>query len=173
MGTLGFWELDSIREPVVGVELSKEVFTSRVMWMPLIIEWNAFTNMFYLLKHLLLLILVIFKLKCNNLIFNEIMVLNASYVCLLTFSLRRESLDLDLRRWTPHFWGGSVTASIQARLGLNTHSKHLKIPTTFTVRMLSPYKDYSSLLRWQANMCSYIATMELHRQRYVVDLESV
>jgi hypothetical protein len=39
--------------------------------------------MFYLLKHLLLLILVIFKLKCNNLIFNEIMVLNASYVCLL------------------------------------------------------------------------------------------
>jgi hypothetical protein len=39
--------------------------------------------MFYLLKHLLLLILVIFKLKCNNLIFNKIMVLNASYVCLL------------------------------------------------------------------------------------------
>jgi hypothetical protein len=35
------------------------------------------------LKHLLLLNLVIFKLKCNNLIFNEIMVLNASYVCLL------------------------------------------------------------------------------------------
>jgi hypothetical protein len=29
--------------------------------------------MFYLLKNLLLLILVIFKLKCNNLIFNEIM----------------------------------------------------------------------------------------------------
>jgi hypothetical protein len=36
--------------------------------------------MFYLLKHLLLLILITFKLKCNNLIFNEIMVLNASYV---------------------------------------------------------------------------------------------
>jgi hypothetical protein len=35
------------------------------------------------LKHLLLLILIIFKLKCNNLIFNEITVLNASYVCLL------------------------------------------------------------------------------------------
>jgi hypothetical protein len=31
----------------------------------------------------MLLNLVIFKLKCNNLIFNEIMVLNASYVCLL------------------------------------------------------------------------------------------
>jgi hypothetical protein len=39
--------------------------------------------MFYLLKHLLLLILLISKLKCNNLIFNEIMVLNALYVCLL------------------------------------------------------------------------------------------
>jgi hypothetical protein len=39
--------------------------------------------MFYLLKHLLLLSLVIFKLKCNNLIFNEILVLYASYVYLL------------------------------------------------------------------------------------------
>jgi hypothetical protein len=39
--------------------------------------------MFYLLKHLLLLNLVIFKLKCNNLIFNEITILNALYVCLL------------------------------------------------------------------------------------------
>jgi hypothetical protein len=51
--------------------------------------------MFYLLKNLLLLIMVIFKLKCNNLIFNEIMVLNASYVCLHAFSLRRESPDSD------------------------------------------------------------------------------
>jgi hypothetical protein len=49
--------------------------------------------MFYLLKNILLLIMVIFKLKCNNLIFNEIMVLNASYVCLHAFSLRRESPD--------------------------------------------------------------------------------
>jgi hypothetical protein len=37
-------------------------------------EWNASANLFYLLKNLLLLILVIFKLKCNNLIFNKIMV---------------------------------------------------------------------------------------------------
>jgi hypothetical protein len=59
--------------------------------------------MFYLLKHILLLILVIFKLKCNNLIFNEIMILNVSYVCLHVFSLRRESPDLDSGRWTPHF----------------------------------------------------------------------
>jgi hypothetical protein len=49
----------------------------------LIIELNASANVFYLLKHLLLLNLVIFKLKCNNLITNEILVLNASYVCLL------------------------------------------------------------------------------------------
>jgi hypothetical protein len=47
--------------------------------------------MFYVLKNLLLPILVISKLKCNNIIFNEIMVLNASYVCLHTFSLHRES----------------------------------------------------------------------------------
>jgi hypothetical protein len=39
--------------------------------------------MFYPLKHLLLFNLVIFKLKCNNLIFNKIMILNALYVCLL------------------------------------------------------------------------------------------
>jgi hypothetical protein len=48
-----------------------------------IVELNVSANMFYLLKHLLLLNLVIFKLKCNNLIFNEIMVLSALYVCLL------------------------------------------------------------------------------------------
>jgi hypothetical protein len=51
--------------------------------MSLIVELNASTNMFYLLKHHLLLHLVIFKLKYNNLIFNEIMIFNASYVCLL------------------------------------------------------------------------------------------
>jgi hypothetical protein len=34
---------------------------------------------------------------------------------------------------------------------LNTHSKYLKIATTFLVRTPSPYKEYSSLLRWQAN----------------------
>jgi hypothetical protein len=49
----------------------------------LIVELNASTNMFYLLKHILLLILVIFKLKCNDLIFNKILVLYASNMCLL------------------------------------------------------------------------------------------
>jgi hypothetical protein len=87
------------------------------------------------------------------------------------FSLHRESPELDPGRWIPYFCGGSVIAHIKVRSGLNTHSKHLKISTTFTVRMLSPYKDYSSLLRWQANICIYIATTELHRQRYVVVFE--
>jgi hypothetical protein len=108
-GSPGFYVLDSILEPVAGVELPKEVFTSRARWMSLIVEWNASANMFYLLKNLLLLILIIFKLKCNNLILNEIMVLNVSCVCLHAFSLHRESPDLDPERWTPHFWGGSVT----------------------------------------------------------------
>jgi hypothetical protein len=58
---------------------------------------------------------------------------------------------------------------IRARSGLNRHFKHLKITTAFTVRTLSPYKDYSSLLRWQANLCVYIATTELHQRWYVVD----
>jgi hypothetical protein len=39
--------------------------------------------MFYLLKNFMYLNLVILKIKCNNLIFNEISVLYASYVCLL------------------------------------------------------------------------------------------
>jgi hypothetical protein len=72
---------------------------------------------------------------CNNLIFNEIMILNASYVCLHAFSLHRESLNLDLGGWTPHFCGGSVTAGFRARLELNTHSKHLRIATMFMVRI--------------------------------------
>jgi hypothetical protein len=59
--------------------------------MRLIVKRNTSANMFYLLKHLSLLIFVIFKLKCNSLIFNEIMVLNVSYMCLHVFSLRRES----------------------------------------------------------------------------------
>jgi hypothetical protein len=84
------------------------------------------------------------------------------------FSLHRESPDLDPRRRTPHFWGGSVIAGIRARSGLITHSKDLKITTSIMVRTLIPYKDYSSLLRWQANICVHIATTELHQRRYVV-----
>jgi hypothetical protein len=40
------------------------------------------------------------------------MILNASFVCLHAFSLRRESPDPDPRRRTPHFWGGSVTLTL-------------------------------------------------------------
>jgi hypothetical protein len=36
------------------------------------------------------------------------------------------------------------------------------------VRTLSPYKENSSLLRWQANICVHIATTELRQRRYVV-----
>jgi hypothetical protein len=39
--------------------------------------------MFYLFKILLYLNLVVLELKCNNLIFDEILVLYASYVCLM------------------------------------------------------------------------------------------
>jgi hypothetical protein len=60
------------------------------------------------------------------------------------------------------------TASIRARSGLNIHCKHLKIASMFKVMTLSPYKDYSSLLRWQANICVHFVTTELNRRRYVV-----
>jgi hypothetical protein len=116
--------LESILEHIVGVELSKEIFTSRARWMSLLVEWNASTNMFYLLKHHLLLILVIFELKCNNIIFNEIMILNASYVCLHAFLLHRESLDLDPGRRAPHFWGGSVTFGLLLFKVLDSFSDH-------------------------------------------------
>jgi hypothetical protein len=39
--------------------------------------------------------------------------------------------------------------------------------------MLSPYKDYSCLLRCQANLCVHIATTDLCQQRYVVIFGSV
>jgi hypothetical protein len=71
--------------------------------MRLIVEWNASANMFYPLKNLLLVILVISKLKCNNLIFNKIMILNISYVCLHIFSLYQELPDPNPERRTPHF----------------------------------------------------------------------
>jgi hypothetical protein len=118
--------------------------------------------MFYRLKHLLLVILVISKLKCNNLIFNEILVLIASYVYLHAFLLHRESSDLDPADEPLIFEVVLSHNGIRDRLGINIHSKHLKITTTFTVRTISPYKDYSSILMWQSNICVYIATTELH-----------
>jgi hypothetical protein len=47
------------------------------------IELNTSVNMFYRLKHILFLNLVIFEVKYNNLTINEILILYASYVCLL------------------------------------------------------------------------------------------
>jgi hypothetical protein len=69
--------------------------------MSLIVELNDFTNIFYLLKHLMLLNLTIFKIKCNNLIFNEILSL---YV-----SLHRESSDLNYGRRISYFLCASIT----------------------------------------------------------------
>jgi hypothetical protein len=109
VGSSGFYVLDFVLKPVADVELSKEVFTSKTRWMPLTVEWNDSANTFYLLKNILLLIHVIFKLKRNDLSFNEIMMLNALYVCLHAFSLRRELPNSDPRRRTPHFWVGCVT----------------------------------------------------------------
>jgi hypothetical protein len=104
-------------------------------------------QMFYPLKHFLLSYLVILKQSCNNIISTLIIYLYASCVCLHILASLRIPRSI-FRRRNPHFLGGFVTTSIRIRSGLNAHSKHLKIVTTFTVRTLSPYKDYSSLLRW-------------------------
>jgi hypothetical protein len=100
--------LDSALRSAAARELLKKVFTSRPKWISLIVEWNASANMFYLLKYLLSLILVIFKLKCNNLIFNEIMILNASYVFACIFASSRITwsrfwkTDFSFLRWFCH-----------------------------------------------------------------------
>jgi hypothetical protein len=102
--------LDSALRPVEGVELPKKVFTSMARWMSLIVELNASINMFYLLKHLLLLNLVIFKLMCNNLTFNKILSLYASYVCLL-YSRFIENHPIWILEDGPSFLRWSITWS--------------------------------------------------------------
>jgi hypothetical protein len=61
------------------------------------------------------------------------MVLNALYVCLHAFPLHQESPDPE---------DGPLISElvlsqngIRARSGLNTHSKHIKVTTTFMVRI--------------------------------------
>jgi hypothetical protein len=114
--------------------------------------------MFYLLKHLLHLILVIYKLKCNNLIFNEIMVFNALYVCLLhsRFIENHPIWILEdgpiISEWFCYSW-------YQSQIGAKHTLKHLKITTTLCWwGSLSPYKEYNSLLRWQANLFGIAST---------------
>jgi hypothetical protein len=91
------------------------------------------------------------------------MILNASYVCLL-YSRFIKNHPIWILKDGPLI-SKVVLSQLVSEPGsrLNTHSKYLKIATTFTMMTLSPYKDYSSLLRWQANMYSYIATTKLHR----------
>jgi hypothetical protein len=107
-GKSKLWVLDSVLEPVAGVELSKKIFTSRARW---ILLWHQVVRfhlnvmllqMFYLLKHFPLLYLVISKQSCNNLISTLIISLYASYVCLCILPLLR--IPRSILRWqTPHF----------------------------------------------------------------------
>jgi hypothetical protein len=84
------------------------------------------------------------------------MVLNALYVCLL-HSRFVEHHPMWILEDGPLISEAVLSQNgIRARLGLNTHSKHLKIATMFTMRTLSPYKYYSGLLRWQANIIVHI-----------------
>jgi hypothetical protein len=122
VGSLDFWELDSVLRTVTGVGLSKTIFGSRVRWILLwrwvkhlflslfhrILFCYASADMFYLLKHLPLLHLVNLTPCCNNLTSTLIMVLYASYVCFMHSRFIKNPRSI-LRRQTPHFWGGSAT----------------------------------------------------------------
>jgi hypothetical protein len=68
---------------VLGVGLSKKVSPLQRGEYSYDVKLNTSTNMFYPLKNLLYFNPVILRLKCNNSFFNEILVLNDSYVCLL------------------------------------------------------------------------------------------
>jgi hypothetical protein len=50
---------------------------------------------------------------CNNYTLTSYMVMYACIWCVCAFLLHQESPDLILGRWTPHFWGGSVTHAIK------------------------------------------------------------
>jgi hypothetical protein len=57
----------------------------------------------------------------------------------------------DPGRWTPH--SKVVLSQLAIRASLRKHTKYLQITTMFSRWWsLSPYKDYSSLLRWQTNI---------------------
>jgi hypothetical protein len=77
-------------------------------------------QMFYLLKHLLLLYLVISKQSCNNLIYTLIMSLYPLYVCLHVLTSSRIP-QLILWRQTPHFrWFHHSRQGRQQPLQMNT-----------------------------------------------------
>jgi hypothetical protein len=127
--------------------------------MSLIIEINASAKMFYLLKHLLLLYLVIFKSSYNNLIFTLIMVLYASYVCLL-HSRFIENHPIDLEATNPlflrwfchrrHLAGGRASSSTPAApltaVGIDK-TRHSDLSnqsiwfSCFEQKLLAPYSN--------------------------------
>jgi hypothetical protein len=80
-------------------------------------------------------ILVISKLNYNNLIFKEIMVLNALYVC-MTHSRFVENHPIWIVEDGPLISDVVLSQDIRARSGLNTHFKHIKITTMFMVRIV-------------------------------------
>jgi hypothetical protein len=80
-------------------------------------------------------------------------------VCVfIAFSLHRESPDLILGD-EPLIYEVVFSLLVSEKDRGTTHSKHLKIITTLTVRNAEPIQDYSSFLRWQPNLfdpiCNY------------------
>jgi hypothetical protein len=81
--------LDSVLGPVRGVELSKKVSPLGRSEYSYDVKLNASANMFYLLKHLLLLNLVILKTIRNNLnsTLIRVFMLHTCVCCILASSI--------------------------------------------------------------------------------------
>jgi hypothetical protein len=75
--------LDSVLWPIAGVELLKKVFTSRVRWLLFQYRVKLFRKYVLSFEEFSISQSRNLKLKCNNLIFNEILILYALYMCLL------------------------------------------------------------------------------------------
>jgi hypothetical protein len=67
----------------------------------------------------------------------------------------------------------SKTVGYYSKIGVNHTRKHLKIATTFLWGTLSPYKDYSSLFRWQANLCVLLCNYGIASMKVCCDFYSI
>jgi hypothetical protein len=91
------------------------------------------------------------------------------YFCvLIVFSLHQESLNqILLDESLPE----GVPSQLVIRASLR---QHIEVPKNhnyaLSVRIVSPHKDYSSFLRWQANIFVHNTSSELCWQMYVVIL---
>jgi hypothetical protein len=92
-------------------------------------------------------------LICNNFNLNFIYVIVCLYVCACAFSLHRESPDMisgDKPLISEVVLSQLVSEQDWGKTQMKASKNHNNV---FRWGTLSPYKDYSSLFRWLANLC--------------------